>query len=135
VLNAKLHHYAVRAGTEQLAVTRDFYADVLGLVVDPARPPAAAVPGCWLTCADGTQIHVSAVDGVSPYASDPNDDPTLPHVAFGVDDIEAASAQLRASGVKFYAQDGPGTTAQLFLRDPTGTLIELHQADSCSCGR
>lgn len=104
-----LDHYTILAA--DLAATRDFYVDALGLT-DGARPPFD-FPGHWLYCEDHPVIHLvrAAVD----------------HVAFAAADIDAVREHLHARGVDFQEREVPRLgQRQLFLRDPNGIRIELN---------
>ena len=53
------------------------------------------------------------------------------HIAFRTDDIEAFKAMLRAKNIQF-ADYGVWAMAgwyQIFLQDPDGTIVEVHQTD------
>lgn len=81
------------------------------------------------------QIHLMGVDGQSQFAQGPGRDPSLPHVALAVPDIQEARRELDRLGVDYFVAEsvvGP-QSMQIFLRDPFGNLIELHQIDTCRC--
>lgn len=130
----KLHHHGVRIDPQRAVATLDFYRDVLGLEADPARRDNPSFPGAWLDCANDTQIHLMGVTGVSPFAISPERDPATPHVALAVADIAEAQAELLRLGADFFAISS-GETAQLFVNDPSGNMIELHQDGMCRCER
>ena len=85
----ELHHHAVRCGQTEVDADRTvaFYRDVLGLSSDTGRPNIPTVPGYWVDVGGRAQIHIMGAEGQSKYAKGPGQDPTLPHVAFGVADI------------------------------------------------
>jgi catechol 2,3-dioxygenase-like lactoylglutathione lyase family enzyme len=75
------------------------------------------------------------VEGQSKFAKGPGKDPSLPHVALAVADIQAARKELDSQHVEYWAAEsvvGP-QSLQLFLKDPFGNIIELHQIDTCRC--
>ena len=75
-----------------------------------------------------------ACDPVSNHAG-PDKDPAGPHVALAVQDVVAARAELDRLGVDYWVTvgvNGP-QAQQLFLRDPNGNMIEMHQVDQCRC--
>lgn len=132
----ELHHHAVRVPPSQEAAdrARDFYRDVLGLSTDPGRPVIPGMPGYWVNAGERAQVHLMAAEGL---LSDLGDgiDPSTPHVAFAVADIAEARAELERLGVAYRVTRGlvgPGSE-QVFLRDPAGNLLELHQAGACRC--
>jgi extradiol dioxygenase family protein len=52
-----------------------------------------------------------------------------------VADVVEAKAELDRTGTPYWSLNGatgPGSE-QLFLRDPHGNMIELHQVDRCRC--
>ena len=135
----ELHHVGIRLGPADAEIenARRFYQDVLGLSPDPGRPRMPSIAGYWMDIGAAGQIHLMGVSGMSRFAHGPDEDPSLPHVAFGVPDVQAAKAELTRLGVAYFVVRGAvGPEAeQLFLRDPAGTLIELHQAGTCRCAR
>lgn len=132
----ELHHHAVRvAATPQAADrTRDFYCQVLGLATDPGRPDINGLPGHWINAGSHAQVHLMGAEG-TPMDLGLGIDPSSPHAAFAVDDIAEARAELGRLGVDYRVLQGavgPGSE-QLFLKDPAGNLVELHQIGSCRC--
>jgi len=109
-----------------------FYQNVIGLVADPARRNNPDFPGAWLDCANDTQVHLMGVEGVSPFAKSPDMDPATRHIALGVADIDEAKRELDGLSVHWWSV-GQGPMDQVFLNDPGGNLIELHQSDHCRC--
>jgi catechol 2,3-dioxygenase-like lactoylglutathione lyase family enzyme len=56
-------------------------------------------------------------------------------VALAVADIQEARAELDRLGVKYWLTEGVvgPQSQQIFMHDPAGNMIELHQADTCRC--
>jgi catechol 2,3-dioxygenase-like lactoylglutathione lyase family enzyme len=138
----ELHHHGIRIGTtpEDVERARAFYAGVLGLEQDPGRPDIRGVPGLWMYVGQGeqtAQIHLMGASGRSPVARSDREDPTLTHVALAVEDIEEARRELEAKGVEHWSIGGlVGTDSQqIFVRDPFGNVIELHQVGTCRCNK
>jgi catechol 2,3-dioxygenase-like lactoylglutathione lyase family enzyme len=115
------------------AETLAFYRDVLGLEPDPAAREIPGVPLFWLDTANGTQIHVFGVEGVSAYARN-GQDPFTEHVAFGVPDILDARKELDRLEVHYWTA-GRDQSQQVFLYDHAGNMLELHQIGTCRCDR
>ncbi len=132
-----IHHHATRidADAEKLAAVQRFYKDVLGLGAGPAGFMIPGVPGFWINVGQGGQIHLIAGVQPSPLAKGPGQDPTIPHVALSVADIRATKTELERLGVKYWSMTGiNGPEAeQVFVNDPSGNMVELHQVDQCRC--
>lgn len=133
----ELHHHAVRTGgsQEQADRTMAFYSDVLGLGADPGRPRIPGIPGYWVDVGGRAQVHLMGVEGDSRFARGPGQDPAMPHVAFAVEDIVAARSELDRMGTTYWVAEGivGPESQQVFMHDPAGNMIELHQADTCRC--
>jgi class 3 adenylate cyclase/catechol 2,3-dioxygenase-like lactoylglutathione lyase family enzyme len=132
----ELHHHAVRLPPTRSAAaeTRRFYTDVLGLGTDegPSAPPGQ--PGNQINAGPAAQIHLI---GMTSTRIDPDSgiDPTAPHVALAVASIAEARFELDRLGIRYRTMPG-GTgpeSQQLFLIDPAGNLVELHQLGTCRC--
>ena len=138
----ELHHHGIRIGTTPKEVEngRRFYTEVLGLEADPERPDLPGVPGFWMFVGRDERtaaIHLMGATGMSPLARGPKEDPTLPHVALAVEDIQEAKAELKRRGVWFWEIQGlvGANSDQVFIEDPSGNVIELHQIGTCRCNK
>jgi hypothetical protein len=71
----------------------------------------------------------------SSLAKGPDQDPAAPHVALAVESIAETKAELERIGTPYWSLTGVvGPQAeQIFLRDPNGNMVELHQVDQCRC--
>jgi catechol 2,3-dioxygenase-like lactoylglutathione lyase family enzyme len=132
--NAELHHVGLRVRPDVAEDTISFYQGFIGFHADPARRSTPEFPGAWLDTANDTQVHLLGVEGTSRFAKAPDQDPASPHIALGVPDIDAAKAELTDAGIAWFSM-GSGPTDQVFLHDPGGNMIEVHQADLCRCKR
>lgn len=124
--------YRIGGDPERVAEAVAFYREVLGLQIDADRPHIPGIPGAWMELPErsgGSQIHLFVADGTSPVARDARRDPTRPHLALGVADLEAAMGHLSDKGIDFWVYEGLVGVAsnQVFLEDPLGNLIELQQ--------
>jgi catechol 2,3-dioxygenase-like lactoylglutathione lyase family enzyme len=133
----ELHHHGIRVGPspEAVATARKFYGDVLGLDHDPGRPTIPTIDGYWMDVGGTAQIHLMGVDGLSKFAKGPGQDPSHPHVALAVADIQETKKELDRLGVEYWVAEsvvGP-QSLQIFMKDPFGNMIELHQIDTCRC--
>jgi catechol 2,3-dioxygenase-like lactoylglutathione lyase family enzyme len=138
----ELHHHGIRIGTtvEDVERAQRFYTGVLGLESDPQRPVLPGVPGFWMFVGTGDRtasIHLMGATGISPLARSLKEDPTLPHVALAVADIQEAKRELEAQGIWFWQIQGlvGENSDQVFVEDPFGNVIELHQIGTCRCNK
>ncbi|MGE3540502.1 MAG: VOC family protein [Candidatus Tectimicrobiota bacterium] len=138
----ELHHHGIRIGKEpeDIAQAQQFYSQVLGLETDTGRPNIPGIPGFWMYVGQGnntTQLHLMGAVGQSPIARSEKEDPTIPHVALAVEDIQEAKNTLDAQGVWYWQIQGlvGQNSDQLFVRDPFGNVIELHQIGTCRCNK
>ena len=71
---------------------------------------------------------------IEPYfRKGPGQDPTIPHVALAVADIQEKKPELDRLKVPYWSMteiNGP-TAEQIFINDPSGNMVELHQVDQC----
>ena len=138
----ELHHHGIRMGKEDEDVekARTFYGDVLGLETDAGRPTIPGIPGFWMYVGEGentSQIHLMGAVGMSPVARSEKEDPTHPHVALAVEDIQEAKRDLDARGIWYWQIEGlvGQGSDQIFVRDPFDNVIELHQVGTCRCNK
>ena len=133
----EIHHTGVRidTGAQKLSDTKAFYKNVLGLERDQKRPTIPGIPGAWVNVGEVGQIHLIGGKQPSPVAKGPGEDPTRPHVAYAVKSIVETRAELDRLGVRYWVIEGlvsPDST-QVFMNDPCGNMVELHQIDKCRC--
>ena len=133
-----LNHYSIR--TTDLAATRDFYTQVLGLSDGP-RPPFP-FPGIWMYNGSHDQVatavvHIIGMDkndpeGLKQYLGD-RDVSTLhgtgavDHIAFFATGLADMLVHLGTIGVPYRERTTPSVGLhQLFLDDPCGLVVELN---------
>ncbi len=135
----ELHHHGIRVGATEADAGRAlaFYRDVLGLAPDEGRPYIADIPGDWMEVGGNGQIHLISTQGLSRLADGPGRDPAGPHVALAVPDIQEAKRELEQLGVDYWSIKGVTgpDTEQVFMTDPFGNVVELHQAGTCRCNK
>lgn len=119
MLIADIHHVSLNVADTDRALA--FYVGVLGMAGLPR--PDFPFGGAWLDAGGGRQIHL--IEAEVP-------DDLGQHVAFRVDDVDAAAATLRAAGYEVAGPAPVGDTRirQAFVRDPDGNRIELTQPPS-----
>ncbi|MFC7050894.1 VOC family protein [Emcibacter nanhaiensis] len=127
-----IHHHGIRVGDngEPLDDVFDFYTNVLGMDYDKSRPQI--IPGWWMNTGSTGQIHLMGGPYPSPVSKGPGKDPCDPHVALAVESMDDTIAELDRMGVPYY-KSVAGDTKQVFVHDPCGNMIELHQVDQCRC--
>ena len=125
VVKGILHvNLTIGPGSVALAQAHDFYVGLLGLgELDRPAETDNGVPGYWLDCGGGQQIHLS----VEERASDLNG-PSKRHAAFQVDDLAGLRSRLASADVPLedIGQSLAGA-GRFFARDPWGNRIELIQ--------
>ena len=139
-MSISLNHFSIR--TTDLAATRAFYVDLLGLQEGPR--PQFDFPGYWLYQGPtdsyaNAAVHVIGIDpvdrsGLHNYLGER--DPAklkgsgaVDHVAFFATDLVGTLARLHAAGIEPRQRTVPGVGLhQLFLQDPSDVVIELNFA-------
>ena len=133
-----LNHFSIR--TTDLAATRAFYVNLLGLQEGPR--PEFPFPGYWLyqgplDAYANAAVHVIGIDpdersGLDNYLGE-RDTASLKgsgavdHVAFFATDLIGMLTRLRAVGIEPRQRTVPGVGLhQLFLDDPSGVVVELN---------
>ena len=108
--------------TQDLDRATDFYENVVGLTPGPVwqRPGQPAVGAEFETGTVTIALIVAEALGIefSPHR--------VP-IAFHVDDVEAARAELESRGVTFLGDTiDSGVCHQALFRDPDGNVLDLH---------
>lgn len=111
-----------------LTVSLDFYANMLGLEQDPARPDLG-YPGAWLNAGE-QQIHLMQLANPDPINARPEHGGRDRHVAFEVHDISELKRTLDNKGIS-YTVSKSGRQA-LFCRDPDANALEFVQMTQLS---
>ena len=129
-----LLHAGVRipAGDEEVSMAKAVYGDLLGLEFDEGRGHIADIPGFWVNIKPGErgqQIHVFGANGQSPRAHSKKQDPTRPHIAFAVENIDEAKAELTDRDIEFWVFESlvGNQSLQIFFEDGFGNMIELQE--------
>ena len=131
---AELHHFAVRIppGPDAAGAALRFYNDVLGLETDRAGSDR---PGDQYRINAGNQAQVHLLPGIPKTLASGELDVTAPHLACAVTSIDEAQAELDRLAVRYrvvHGRFGPASR-RLYLADPAGNLVELHQLGTCRC--
>lgn len=131
-LDRSLEFYVGLLGCELLwkrdAVTSQYFRDIVGF-------PDCACKGAHLKI-PGTDHHIELFEYVAPrgVAADVRtNNPGSAHIAFYVDDLRSAYAELKSKGVRFrsppvYIDQGVNTGGwAVYCLDPDGITMELFQ--------
>ncbi len=111
-----VHH--VNLQVADVTAARAFYSDVLGLA--EIDRPAFGVDWLWFQIG-GQQLHIGEAKG--------HTGPDRQHFALQVENLDEVVSAIEQHGVKVRraGQTLPGAGVQVFLRDPSGNLIELNE--------
>jgi catechol 2,3-dioxygenase-like lactoylglutathione lyase family enzyme len=104
--------------TNNVAAISAFYRQLLG------TEPVAQSPDMAIFMSGETKIFIHKI-----YEQGPDDLPPENHIAFAVEDVDAACAQLQTQGLMLEISPRDfywGRSA--YLRDPDGQLIEITTA-------
>lgn len=108
--------------TADLARSRVFYGDILGLQED-AKRPVMSFDGIWYVVTPTQQIHLMLLPnpevGLQRAAHGGRDR----HVAYGVNDLAELRTRLVAAKINF-TESSTGRAA-LFCRDPDDNALEF----------
>jgi methylmalonyl-CoA/ethylmalonyl-CoA epimerase len=130
----RLNHVAI--AVRDIGKAAAIYRDVLGAEVSAAVPqPDHGVTTVFVTLPNTKIEFLEPLGENSPIAKflERNPDGGMHHVCYEVDDIRAASADLKAAGAHVLGDGEPRIGAHgkpvLFLhpKDFTGTLVELEE--------
>jgi len=114
-------HHATFLSSD-LARSRAFYEEVLGLCPDSNRP-SLGFDGVWYDVATNQQIHLMALPNPEAGLQRPTHGGRDRHVALGVDDLNALRTKLELADIA-YTLSRSGRAA-LFCRDPDGNALEF----------
>ena len=109
-----VHHVSLTV--DAVAAATAFYTEVLGLVVRSDRPDFG-FDGAWLDVGD-QQVHLIGAPAPANLGQ---------HLAIEVADLVAAVDEVRGKGVDVTDPSPVGRGLQVFLVDPSGNAVELHQ--------
>lgn len=118
--SVRLHH--VNLLVDDLAAATAFYRDVIGLELDAT--PDQGFPSQFFRFADGAQLHMNEAPERRPHRA---------HFCVVVPDFMAVFRRARAAGALDVEVWGrirrlPNGKLQMFVRDPSGNLIEIASA-------
>ena len=121
-----LYHVAIK--TEDLAATRKFWTDIIGLSEFPR--PDFGYPGAWLGCPQPgglAIVHVYAGGpALGPEGKAPAGTAAIDHLSLSCSGYRSYVSRFKAAGLDWREFIVPGTSLwQLFVYDPSGVQLEL----------
>ncbi len=113
-----LYHIAIK--TENLAATRKFYVDILGLREFPR----------WIGCAQPGGLAIMHIyaggPALGPEGKAPAGTAAIDHVSLSCSGYRSYVSRFKAAGLDWREFIVPGTSLwQLFVYDPSGVQLEL----------
>lgn len=115
-----VHHVSFRVGN--LGAALEFYEELLGCRRLERPDDKMPVPGAWLE-AGTTQVHLIEAPATEGTGYPPTGlAGSANHVAFHVDDLDAACAVFEQRG---FAVRRGALLPQFFVQDPDGNLLEF----------
>lgn len=108
--------------SSDLAKSRAFYGDVLGLPENTTRPNMS-FDGIWYDVGPNQMIHLMQLPNPEAGIKRPEHGGRDRHTALAVDDIDELVARLQAAGLE-YSLSKSGRRA-LFCRDPDDNALEF----------
>ncbi len=135
-----LEHFLIQA--EDLDGTRDWYADVLGMVSGPH--PDFKMPVHWMYLGDEPVLHLAEggadvsenrLKYLGQQSTATSGSGVVDHVAFRATGLKDMMEHLDARGIDYTKRqvDDQGLF-QLFLMDPNGVKVELNFANEEATG-
>lgn len=106
---------------QDLPRAREFYEQVLGFCISPARPQMS-FDGVWYELGM-QQLHLMLLPSPETGLQRPHNGGRDRHIAFAVDNLSELAKKLQASGCQFnLSQSG---RRALFCRDPDDNALEF----------
>lgn len=123
-----LHHFNITAPEALLEQVRDFYVEVLGLVVG-ARPDFTR-KGFWLYAGREPLVHLTACDEQDARANGEAAQGFFDHIAFSCKGLAGIVERLARLNIPYEVDEVRALRqVQLFMRDPAGVGVELNFVD------
>ncbi|HEX8144135.1 MAG TPA: hypothetical protein VF553_16155 [Pyrinomonadaceae bacterium] len=123
-----LNHFNITAPFELLEKVRDFYVQVLGLVV--GERPGFRRKGFWLYAGNQPIVHLTACDAGDARADGESASSFFDHVAFSCKGLSVMIERLKRLDIPYELVEIPSRgQVQVFLRDPARVGVELNFAD------
>ena len=120
MIKLKSHHIALKSPNFPRA--KEFYTQTLGLAI------VGGIPGSDIVFLDIGGTTIELMQGPAPTGAD-KPGCGFVHMAFEVDDVDAAYAELKGKGVEFFVEPkNVGDIRLAFFHDPDGNELELFKS-------
>jgi catechol 2,3-dioxygenase-like lactoylglutathione lyase family enzyme len=120
-----LNHFNITAPIELLEKVRDFYVEVLGLVVGDR--PDFMRKGFWLYAGDDPIVHLTVCEGGDARANGESGPNFFDHIAFSCKGLSGVIERLNHLNIPYEVAEIPSLgQLQIFLRDPASVGVELN---------
>jgi catechol-2,3-dioxygenase len=120
-----LSHFNITAPYELLEKVRDFYVEVVGLVV--GERPSFRREGFWLYAGDEPIVHLTACDEDDARANAESRLSFFDHIAFSCKGLSRVIERLEQLNIPYEVFEISSLgQVQLFLRDPARIGVELN---------
>jgi glyoxylase I family protein len=120
-----LNHFNITAPVELLETVRDFYVEVLGLVV--GERPDFRRKGFWLYAGPEPLVHLTACDEGAERAPGKSAQGFFDHVAFSCKGLSELIERLKRFNIPYeLAEIRSLKQVQIFVRDPARVGVELN---------
>jgi catechol 2,3-dioxygenase-like lactoylglutathione lyase family enzyme len=120
-----LNHFNITAPSELLEKVRDFYVEVVGLVVGDR--PGFRRKGFWLYAGNEPIVHLTACDEDNARASAQSRLTFFDHIAFSCKGLSEVIERLKRLNVPYEVVEISSLgQVQLFVRDPARVGVELN---------
>jgi catechol 2,3-dioxygenase-like lactoylglutathione lyase family enzyme len=113
----RIHHAQITIPSDQTAVAKEFYMDLLGLEEIEKPDSLKNRGGFWLQIAN-QELHISLEDGVAR-------NQTKAHLAYLVDDLNAWQLKLEQAGYTILDGTKIPNYDRFETRDPFGNRLEF----------
>jgi catechol 2,3-dioxygenase-like lactoylglutathione lyase family enzyme len=120
-----LHHFNITAPSELLEQVRDFYVEVLGLII--GHRPSFMTNGVWLYAGGDPIVHLTVCSEVDSRASGEIGRNYFDHIAFSCRGLSGLVKRLEQLKTPYELIEIASLgQIQIFVRDPAGVGVELN---------
>jgi catechol 2,3-dioxygenase-like lactoylglutathione lyase family enzyme len=128
----EIHHHGIRIEGDAagLAANLDFYQGLLGLTPDRGRPDFPGILGFWMNVGETGQIHLFGGELKARIKTRPH---RISRWRWPTSSSPKPSSIVAERLIGLLTGVAGPQALQLFVRDPYGNMIELHQVDQCRC--